>query len=412
MNSDSLTSQHAAPATGASAVRAHAPWRAFLREQIKVGIFNTLIAVALTVVHFGGSFWGNLLFSQCIGLSISLAIDGGRRVLWPDGNPPVSRILVLTVFGCVGGMFFGGALATALLGLPFAMWLPRGGESLSVVLLIALLGTGVGTYHGWSRARLAQLRELAAEQALRETAAEKQLVRAQLQTLQAQLEPHFLFNVLANLDSLIATDPARARVLLAHLNRFLRSSLTATRTETLTLAAEFDLLEALLAIQQVRFGARLRYTLDLPADCREMRVPPMLLQPLVENALKHGIEPLPAGGSIVVSAARVTPAQLILRVTDDGAGFPGAHHGGASGTDMTGTPGGQGADANEARVADVRAMPNGGTASSHPGEGHGIGLANVRERLRVLYGDAARLTLTERTPHGVIAELRLPHDGH
>lgn len=367
VKADSVAQAHAtAPARGA--------WRDFPRECVAVIGFNTGVALLLWLLHFGGSFWQNWVFSQCIGVAITLAIDGGRRVLW-GGHAPLGGLLVLVVLGGAGGLLAGASLGTALLGLPFSIWRPDAGHTLPIVLTIALVATGVGTYHGWSRTRLAQLREETAQQALREASAEKQLVRAQLQTLQAQLEPHFLFNVLANLDSLIVSDPARARVLLGHLNRFLRGSLSAVRAEANTLADEFTMLDALLAIQQVRFGDRLHYTFTLPADCRDVRVPPMLLQPLVENAIKHGIEPQAAGGSVRVTARRVMDERVELRVSDDGAGFSAA------------------ALASGSAVSDVD---------------HGIGLTNVRARLRVLFGDDARLTLTEQVPHGVVATLLLP----
>ncbi|WP_353193355.1 histidine kinase [Pandoraea pnomenusa] len=345
-------------------------WQTFWRELVGILLFNTAIALGLWFIGFGGTFVQNLVFSQCIGISITVLVDGGRRAIWRDGAPPMLPFLLLVAFGCTAGLAGGIAIGTALLGLPMSMWRPVGGHSMSIVLIIALVATAAGTYHGWSRARLSQLREAAAQQALREASVERQLVRSQLQTLQAQLEPHFLFNVLANLDSLIVSDPARARSLLGHLNKFLRASLAATRADVTTLADEFALLDALLAIQQVRFGERLRYAFDLPADCRDVGVPPMLVQPLVENAVKHGVEPLTEGAAVDIRAWRETSAQgashVVIRVADDGAGFA---------TDA-------GAD--------------------------GVGLTNIRERLRVLYGDAARLTLAEGVPHGVVATLRLP----
>ncbi|AVF40655.1 sensor histidine kinase [Pandoraea apista] len=351
-------------------------WKVFFRELVGIVLFNTVIALILFFIGFGGTFFQNFVFSQCIGISITVFIDGGRRAIWRDGAPSMMPFLLLVAFGCAAGLALGIALGTALLGLPISMWQPLNGHSLPIALLIALLATCVGTYHGWSRARLSQLREATAQQALREAAAEKALVHAQLQTLQAQLEPHFLFNVLANLDSLIASDPVRARTLLGHLNRFLRASLAATRADVTTVADEFALLEALMSIQQVRFGERLRYTFDLPEDCRTLQVPPMLVQPLVENAVKHGVEPLAGGASVDVSARRERTTdgawQLVLRVADDGAGF----------RDV------------------VRGNPH-----EHLG---GVGLTNIRERLRVLYGDTARLTLSEGVPRGVVATLRLP----
>ncbi|VVE46819.1 signal transduction histidine kinase [Pandoraea aquatica] len=360
-------------------------WSRFARELAGVLLFNTAIALALWFIGFGGTFIQNLVFAQCIGIAITVFIDGGRRLIWRDARPSMVGFLLLVAFGCAAGLALGIVSGTMLLGLPITMWRPVNGHSMPIVLLIALIATAIGSYHGWSRARIAQLREETAQQALREAAADRQLVYAQLQTLQAQLEPHFLFNVLANLDSLIASDPARARVLLGHLNRFLRASLAATRSESTPLADEFALLEALLAIQQVRFGERLRYAFDLPEDCRTVCVPPMLVQPLVENAVKHGVEPLPHGAVVTVSAWREPEvsgvAHIVVRVTDDGAGFANVHK----------SPKGH--------------VNPGNDAAARSG---GIGLTNIRERLRVLYGDDARLTLTEGVPRGVVATLRLP----
>ncbi|GAB3628534.1 signal transduction histidine kinase [Pandoraea terrae] len=356
-------------------------WAGFGVEIAAIAVFNTVIAAALYAFHFGGSFWQNWVFSQCIGMSILLFVDGGRRWRWRGGEPSHAGFLGVMLGGCLGGLLVGVVLGTWLLGLPFSIWRPSAGHSLPVALGVALVATGLASWYGWSRARLAQLKATAAQQALAQAAVEKQLVQAQLQALQAQIEPHFLFNVLANLDSLIASDPARARLLLGHLNRFLRNSLTAIRAGRNALADEFALLDALLSIQQIRFGERLRYTIDLPDECRALPVPPMLLQPLVENAVKHGVEPSMAGGAVSVSArlAQVGSGAgpggrpcLILTVSDDGAGFP--------------------------------ARGSSGHATA------GVGLANVRERLYGIYGPHGTLTLSEGTPRGVVATLTLPLD--
>ncbi|VVE15568.1 sensor histidine kinase [Pandoraea anhela] len=361
----------------------HGLWYRGLRELAGILLFNTAVAGVLWVIGFGGTFTQNLVFSQCIGIAIALIIDGGRRVIWRDARPSMPWFLLLVVFGCGAGLALGIATGTALLGLPMSMWRPVNGHALPFVLLIALIATAIGSYHGWSRARIAQLREAALQQALHQAAVDRQLVSAQLQTLQAQLEPHFLFNVLANLDSLIASDPSRARALLGHLNRFLRASLTATRADVTTLADEFALLDMLLAIQGVRFGERLRYAFDLPDECRAVTLPPMLVQPLVENAVKHGVEPSATGATVSVSARLERAASgvthVVLRVADDGVGF-------AAGD----------------------ATQSGRWRDPHATRAAGLGLANIRERLRVLYGDEARLTLSEGVPRGVVATLRMP----
>ncbi|WP_167362693.1 sensor histidine kinase [Pandoraea faecigallinarum] len=394
------------------------PWRRFFRELAGVALFNTAIAGLLWFVGFGDAFVHNLVFAQCIGIAIAVFVDGGRRAIWRDARPPMAWFVLLVVFGCAAGLVAGIAAGTALLGLPISMWRPLNGHALPVVLLVALIATAIASYHGWSQARISLLREETARQALREAAAGRQLVQAQLRTLQAQLEPHFLFNVLANLDSLIASDPARARHLLGHLNRFLRASLAATRASTTTLADEFALLEALLAIQQVRFGERLRYRFDLPDECRLVSLPPMLVQPLVENAVKHGVEPLATGATVVVGARLERGASgeqyLVLRVADDGAGF--TPHSIDTIDTIDGTTARRVADIGMARPGAAAART--GDAQQAGSDGHaaervrqrspGIGLTNIRERLRVLYGDDARLTLSEGVPRGVVASLRLP----
>jgi LytS/YehU family sensor histidine kinase len=193
---------------------------------------------------------------------------------------------------------------------------------------------------------------------------EKREIEAHLKMLQAQIEPHFLFNTLANVSSLIDSDPALAKQLLERLNDWLRVALLRARSEHTTLGDELDLLENYLQILKIRFGERLRWNVEVPEADRLRAFPPMLLQPLVENAVRHGIEPKIGGGVISISADS-SGAALRIEVSDSGVGLIGD-------------------------------------------EGGGTGLANVRERLATLFGAAGKLVLENKTGGGVIALLELP----
>jgi sensor histidine kinase YesM len=192
-------------------------------------------------------------------------------------------------------------------------------------------------------------------------------ISAKLALLQAQIEPHFLFNTLANALSVIESDPKVAKSILEHLNQYLRVTLGRTRRSSATLADEINLVSALLAISALRLGDRLRYSIHAPAALQAAELPPLLLQPLVENALKHGVEPALSGGEICIEARRESDS-LCLRVTDTGVGL---------------------------------------NASSP----EGVGLANVRARLSSLYGERGRLALYSHDPRGVIAEIIMPLRG-
>jgi len=339
----------------------------YARESLVVVLGNALIAAGLTVAGVGTGFVENLVFSQAIGLSIMVLMQLGRLRFQRRHTLSATRLAALTIVAVVVGTALGLTLASALLGREIVgkfatKWFAMSGW-------IALVATLLATWYGWSRARIMGLSEQLARTALLKETAEKTALRARLQALQAQIEPHFLFNTLATLDSLIASDPARARELLASLNRLLRATLAASKAERETLSDQFVMLEALLAVQAMRLGSRLSYTLDLPDGCPAILVPPMLLQPLLENALKHGIEPAMGGGHIDIKALR-RERHIELTVRDTGLGF-------------------------------------GATPAT---QGTGTGLANVRDRLEALYGGQASLTLTENPPHGVTATIVLPLD--
>jgi len=313
---------------------------------LAVAVFNTAIALLLSLVGYGGSFLDNLVFSHCIGFSVLLLVHFGWRWFWPVEKPPRGPFFGLIASAVLLGWLGGSAFASLLLGIPWT-----GGRSAGVALVVTVLAGVTGTGFFWARHRAAEM--------------QRQAVEAQLKMLQAQIEPHFLFNTLANLDALIQTDPKRARAMLGHFNDYLRATLAATRRERSTLADEFVLLRGYLEVQAMRMGARLRFRLELPDALAQAELPPMLLQPLVENSLKHGLEPKVAGGEVRVSA-REEGDWLVLEVADTGLG-----------------------------------EANGATG------GTGVGLANVRERLAAAY-DGANVEAGVNSSGGYTVRLSIP----
>jgi sensor histidine kinase YesM len=343
------------------------PFRRLAADGMYVVAFNVLCAVLITYVFGGGrNFGANLLVSMCIGTSTWLLIDLARFLLWWEKDKfNWLYFLPLMAAAVIAGVSFGSWLAAWLLGAEMNISRALGGDGGRSALLFTLFATGAATVFFASRDRLSKAREEAAMEKARAEAVERQALQAQLQRLQAQIEPHMLFNTLANLQGLIALDPARAQVMLDQLITYLRATLSAARAERTTLGQEFSLLEAYLGLMSVRMGARLSYALELPDELRGTELPPMLLQPLVENAIAHGVEPNVAGGHIRVSA-RSADGGLELLVSDTGRGL-----------------------------------------DAGPGKpGTGLGLANVRERLQALYGGRASLSL-EAAPQGATARIFL-----
>lgn len=318
-------------------------------------LFNTAIAGLLTVIEFGPGFWINLVFSQSIGACIAL-INSPLLLRVPPGW---KRALVLLA-GLPLSVCLGIALAHGLLGWPLQLT-PMVGQSFAIGMMFAVIGSAVfllsERVHRLDN-EVRQRRLLEAEQARRET-------EAHLKLLQAQIEPHFLFNTLANVGSLIDSDPLRARQLLDRLNDWLRAALVRTRSPQASLGDELTLLENWLEILTVRFGTRLAWQIDADADCRALPFPPMLLQPLLENAVKHGIEPKLGGGRLTLHAQR-RGNRLHIEVNDDGVGL------------------------------------------EQPSTPAGTGLANIHARLRALFGDSAALSLNANPNGGVTAKLELP----
>jgi sensor histidine kinase YesM len=212
--------------------------------------------------------------------------------------------------------------------------------------------------------RTAQAASQAHESGLQRIQLERQMTEARLQTLRAQIEPHFLFNTLANVHRLHQTDPGLGRKMLANFIAYLRAALPQMRGDETTLRQEVELARAYLDVLQVRMGERLRFRLDVPSDLGALPFPPLALSMLTENAIKHGLNPLPEGGSIEI-AARVEDLQLKVEVADTGAGL-------------------------------------------RQSSGSGAGLANLRARLAALYGETASLAIEANTPRGIRATVAVP----
>jgi sensor histidine kinase YesM len=212
--------------------------------------------------------------------------------------------------------------------------------------------------------RATQAAAQAHESGLQRVQLERQMTEARLQSLQAQIEPHFLFNTLANVHRLYQTEPGVGRKMLANFVAYLRAALPQMRCDETTLSREVELARAYLDVLQVRMGARLVFRLDVPDELGALPFPPLALSTLTENAIKHGLNPLPEGGTIEIRA-RVESRRLSVEVADTGAGL---------------------------------------TQSG----GSGAGLANLRARLAALYGSEASLSIRANEPRGIRVTIAVP----
>ena len=239
--------------------------------------------------------------------------------------------------------------------------------ALLTLFLLMLIARGFA-----SRAARGEQRAVIAESRERSESYARQLAEARLMVMRAQVEPHFLFNTLAHVQALQEIDPPQAGVMMERLISYLRAAMPTMRETTSTLGREIEVVRAYLDLLKIRMGDRLRYVINVPADLNLVALPPTMIATLVENAIKHGLEPKKEGGTIAINA-RILPGvngaadQLEILVADDGLGLGGAQT-----------------------------------------QGTGIGLANTRERLKMLYGNTGRLMVEPNAPSGVRALLTVP----
>jgi hypothetical protein len=236
-----------------------------------------------------------------------------------------------------------------------------------MTFIFLLILTGIIVKIVLGSKKKAETRAQAATATAAQEGLKRQLAEAQLKMMQAQVEPHFLFNTLASVDFLIETDPPRASRMQKNLIAYLRSALPQMREGSTTLGKEIALCRSYLEILKVRMDERLQFMINVPQGLASAQFPPMIIQSLVENAIKHGLEPKAEGGALTIGAD-IANGNLRVTVADTGLGFG---------------------------------------AAGRPGTG--VGLANVRERLGALYGGRARLLVETNTPAGTIATIEVPY---
>ncbi|MEO8753584.1 MAG: histidine kinase [Casimicrobiaceae bacterium] len=347
------------------------------RDFIYAFIWNTLMAVIFTAfaalfadeVNLPRQFGVCFIFAQFIGYAIYvlyIAMD----LAFPNAprRHPALRWAYFFVIPTLG-VFIGYWLAATVLdwnAMRAEMFTARGMLS---IFMVSVIITGILVAIFIPRERAAQARVRAALDVARANAAEKEATLARMQLLEAQIEPHFLYNTLAHVVSLIDAEPAVAKRMLDRLIVLLRAT-AASANRSSTLGAQLDLLRAYLDIIALRMGPRLAWSIDVAPELAALPVPPMLLQPVVENAIKHGLEPKIAGGRVDVTA-RCVGGALELTVADTGLGV--------------------------SAMRDTRST--------------GLGLPNLRARLAALYDTTAALVVADNEPSGTRVTISIPVPG-
>lgn len=323
--------------------------------------FFCLIIAFLTYTLWQGFFYIHLLVSFGFGYS-ALTAAMLLHFFVPQLNHLKSNAIAL-VFALLSGT------------INASFWLNQYEQfptiySLKPVIFLGIIFTGICFYFFHSREQQA-MSENALEVAKRKQSdQEKALILSQLNQLQSQIEPHFLFNTLANVQALIELDPKKARIMLGKLTELLRATLTTNRSSLTNVEQEITLLSAYLDIQQIRLAERLTYRINNNISLHHdelLHLPPFLLQPLIENAIQHGIEPKNKGGEIIINF-NVEQENLIIEIADSGIGL----------------------------------QENSKT------KGNGISLSNIQQRLTNLFDGKACLSIKENKQGGVSSLLLIP----
>jgi len=349
-------------------------WLAALWAGFRDASWITILLIIAINAGFAGlmsiederPLWHPLISTQCFGLAIAYAVNVASP--W-ERTRPILRLCIAVAIGTIVGyalVFMIKGVFMALPGYTFGELVHDRAKFQGTLISAFAVGLFVSLFF------LLKFRESRAEAALHRTESEQQrlaklALESELKLMQAQVEPHFLFNTLASVQYLTETDPPQASRLLGHLLAYLRAALPQLRSASTTLGQEIDLAEAYLNILKMRMGPRLAFETDATSDLRAHSFPPGLLISVVENAVTHGLEPRAEGGTVRIEARRQGD-RLAVTVADTGAGLA--------------------------------------TAGTRPGQG--VGLANVRDRIAAFYGAQGRFSLVEGTPRGARATIEIP----
>ncbi len=324
-------------------------------------VISTAIALIMALTNPNTHFFVSFIISQSFGLTICSII---LLMFWVFKPRRWLTVILITFTGVSCGSIIGLNIAFFIIKKMLSIALNWPMKQMLQIMLSAIMFSGAALYFFITKSKLRHRNEMIEQERMKRMALEKESLSANLRMLQAQIEPHFLFNTLSNILSLIDTQPAKGKSMLLDLTKYLRTSLSRTLPKKTTLDQEIEMIKVYLNIQKIRMDERLNFKIDVPHILRQQYFPPMLLQPLVENAVKHGLEPKVEGGEIMIKATEEN-SFMRIEVADTGLGF---------------------SDFNKS----------------------GVGIANVRERLALLFGEKGRLTIEENKPHGVRAIIEVP----
>ena len=330
--------------------------RDLFKTSTTTAIFCLLVAVVTNTI------WPSSYLEHLV-ISFGYGIAGVSCPYLIQRLMPKASHRTVVVGAVVGAMLFGTANAY--------YWLNKFErverlEQMSSVVFLSFLFTAICFFYFYAQEhKLIAQKEI--EKAKRiQSEQEKALAISRLRQLQSQIEPHFMFNTLANISALIDQDPASAKSMLEKLTDLMRGTMNANSEDASSLSTELKLAESYLAIQQIRLGNRLTVEIKNEVSAN-YHLPPLLLQPIVENAIQHGIEPSELGGKITIRVLENSD-ELQISVEDTGIGF----------------------------------------SENSATHGHGVGLSNTTKRLKGLFGSKAKLVLTANTPSGTLATIAIP----
>jgi len=340
------------------------------RDVLQSFVVNLLITVviAVSLAYNYPQYWFTYLytafiFANCIGFTISILVHYiGPRLQRLSSVKRAGSLLVIFLFGGI----FGTEAALVILNLAFGIKFDHSSHILAIQLnlIFAVVFGSVAVLYFSLRERAKRLGAALKEKELNEERLTRLKTKAELEALQTKVNPHFLFNTLNSIASLISENPKVAEETVEKLSELFRHSLKHTEKETVKLQEELNLIRTYLEIEKVRLGDRLRYEVRCEERVREVEIPAMLIQPLVENSIKHGISPVIDGGTIMVEA-RQKDEMCVISVRDSGKGF------------------------------------------QSPGDAGGFGLRSIQDRLRLIYGEKASLEIVQNGDSEILINLPL-----